>query len=91
MTNGFRAERYHGFAFDRQGETHHHPSGAMLTETPKELLMEPLTQTVWRWNVPLCLLSWGSILVGGCVFRSMPPTDSNTLRPPIPTEPGRLF
>ena len=53
--------------------------------------MEPLTRTVWQWSVPLCLLSWGSILVGGCVFRSMPATDSNARRLPIPAEPGRLF
>lgn len=53
--------------------------------------MEPLTQTVWQWSIPLCLLSWGSILVGGCVFRSMPAADPNARRPPIPAEPGRLF
>ena len=53
--------------------------------------MEPLTRAVWRWSVPLRLLSWGSILVGGCVFRSMPAIDSNARRPPIPAEPGRLF
>jgi hypothetical protein len=53
--------------------------------------MEPLTQTAWKWSIPLYLLSWGSILVGGCVFRSMPSTDPSTRRLPIPTEPGRLF
>jgi hypothetical protein len=53
--------------------------------------MEPLTRTVWQWSVPLRLLSWGSILVGGCVFRSMPAIDFNAPRPPVPAEPGRLF
>ena len=54
--------------------------------------MEPLTQAVWRWSAPLCcLLGLGSILVGGCVFRSMPSTDSNARQPPHSDGTGPLI